>query len=197
MAMSERDKKIVTYLLPLLAAGGLYWFGYGADDSWWNTYNARGAEIIEKDKKLHEAMEQQKNLETLKTEVEEMKKELLIAELLLPKENDVEGLLAKIPELIEEAGIPRTAVTRIAPSAQNSHEQYKEWPIAIEISEMTFAQLIELLNKFDNFERMLDVTNLPITIKKAEDNTLALSFNINVYVFKETAPEPAAGTTPE
>jgi len=197
MAMSEKDKKIVTYLLPVLVLGALYWFGYQDENSWWNNYNKWEAEITEKDKKLHEAMEQEKNLETLKAEVEAMKSELDIAERLLPKENDVEGLLEKIPELVERAGIPRTAISRIGLGAQNSREEYKEWPISIDITELTFSQMVHLLNEFDNFERMLDLTNLPLVVKDANENILALNLVVNVYVFKETAPEAAPGTPAE
>ncbi|HNW93727.1 MAG TPA: type 4a pilus biogenesis protein PilO [bacterium] len=194
MAMSEKDKKMLFIALPFLVAGALFWFGYQAEDSWWNTYDKWGREIEEKDKKLHEAMEQEKNLDALKNEVEQMQKELEIADRLLPKENDVQGLLTKIPELAVQAGVPKSAITSINFSGQNMHETYKEWPIALQFKELTFAQMVDMLNRFDNFERLLDVVNLPLAMKSADDNTIELVFKINVYVFKEQAPE---GETPE
>lgn len=196
-AMSEKDKKMLLYGLPVLIIGALYWFGYQDENSWWKTYQAMGAEIEEKDAELQKAMEQQKNLDALQAEVEAMTQELEIAERLLPKENDVRGLLEKIPALAIEAGIPKEAMASINFSAQSSHDQYKEWPIALQFTQVTFGQMVELLNRFEKFERLLDVTNLPLTVLSPEENTLTLALTINVYVFKEEAPADAAAPPAE
>jgi Tfp pilus assembly protein PilO len=192
MAMSEKDKQMLFYGLPVVVLGALFWFGYYDTNSWWNTYQAMGAEITEKDTELHEAMEQQKNLDALQAEVDAMTQELEVAERLLPKENDVRGLLEKIPALAIESGIPKEAMSSINFSSQSSHEQYKEWPIALQFTQVTFGQMVELLNRFEKFERLLDVTNLPLTVLSAEENTLTLALTINVYVFKEEVPVDAA-----
>jgi len=192
MAMSERDKQIAFYGLPAAILGALFWFGYYADDSWLNNYDAMGAEIEKKDEQLHEALMEERNLDALSEEVELMRGELVIAEKLLPRENDVRGLLQKIPQLVAEAGIPANEISSISFNSQMLHDQYKEWPIALQFGNITFPQVVELLYKFEQFERLLDVIDLPLGLKSSEDNTMTLGLVINVYVLRESEPAESA-----
>lgn len=192
MAMSKRDQQIMMFGLPVLIAGALFWFGYYDEASWWNTYQANIKVIAENETKLVAAMKEENNLVTLQTEVEGMREELLIAEKLLPKENDYQGLLKRTQELVEEAGISKNEILGFQPTGQSSHESYKEWPISIRFKQLTWSQLIELLNRFDNFERLLDVTSLPFSITDPVNNKMAIDLVVNVYIFKEAQPEVAA-----
>lgn len=128
--------------------------------------------------KLTEKLENLKNLEYKKDELEEQNKTVLAA---LPNDKDVSRLFVQFESIFKTSGASISSVVENNRGTQENTQSGIIRPVAYTVSGTVkdYPSLIKALNKMENALRILSVKSIDIS---GEINNLSLTLTVNTYV---------------
>jgi type IV pilus assembly protein PilO len=166
------------------------------------TYGSRSQEIAqlqdERDRLVRE-LERARltvgNMEKLEREFEYLHRQWLVAQTLLPEENEMPSLLSKVTAAGVQAGLEWV---RFEPQAKLAQAFYQENPVQVEL-EGGYHEVGTFLGSVANLSRIVNVRALDLTGVRPEqqadpdlDHTLSAKMEIVAYTMDRSAQEAGA-----
>ena len=208
MDMDLQDPRVQKLLLSiLLSASAVVFFFFTSLAPF--TYQAGSKEIAElrvEHERLSRELERARltvgNMEKVEREFEYLHRQWLVAQRLLPDENEISGLLRKVSAAGTQAGLEWVQFT---PAPALSHGFYRENPVQVEL-EGGYHQVGAFLSSISNLGRIVNVRSLvlegvPPTQQADEDveHTLTATMQVVAYSMDPTAeaivaPDAGDGT---
>jgi type IV pilus assembly protein PilO len=207
--MSLRDPKIQKILLTVVVCGLALW-GYFLADLLPFGYRRQVKKVHEMEvaqetlaAELEKARRAVADLPQLEREQADLERKWKQAELLLPTDKEMAGLLTQITQAGEQAGV---TFRTFKPAPQRPQEFYNENPVDIEV-EGGFHQVGVMLARLANLSRIVNVTNLDLegTQQKSRkertkskdddgdsgrtDHTLVATFTATAYSLRDPAEQ--------
>ena len=142
--------------------------------------------------KIQEGRAAKQQLPRFREEVRKLELELDRLLRILPARRNTPELLRRVRSLAEQGDF---ALMRFTPGNFVDRDFYSEWPISINLRG-TYHNLALFFDRVGRFSRIINIEGLRIdaTRRGSARHTIAASFRAKTFVYKEPAPEPAAGT---
>ncbi|HVR28006.1 MAG TPA: type 4a pilus biogenesis protein PilO [Thermoanaerobaculia bacterium] len=149
-------------------------------------------QIVELQGKISRGLAAKAKLPQFREEVALLEVQLEKLLRILPPRRDVQDVLRRFRALAEQEDF---VLSEFRPGQEAQKDFYNEWPITVRISG-TYHNLARFFDRMSRFSRIFNVDNLQITQSRAAgQHTIAASFTAKTFVYQETEPEPATGTT--
>lgn len=188
--MDLQDPKVQRLVLSVLMSGMVVVFFFGTKLAPF-TFSSRNMEIAElrtEHEKLERELERARltvgNMDKVEREFEYLHRQWVVAQRLLPDENEVSDLLRRISAAGTQAGLEWV---KFQPQPSLGHGFYQENPIEVEL-EGGFHQVGTFLGSISNLGRIINVRGLEIEGVRAEqqdtegvDHTLVATMQVVAY----------------
>lgn len=174
----------------LILIGGIYQYTYPK----WTELQVVKEEIVQQEADIEKKTLQAKNLEKLKAELKTIQASLVALRRKIPTTANESPLLLDVEEIAENkalygnsavlntfkpGGIVDFTLPAELQSASESPaaKQLKQLPVQVQMSKMSYPELIEMLQDLENYERTLSIEGLTI---EPQDDPQALYTPVNV-----------------
>ncbi len=174
----------------LILVGGIYQYTYPK----WTELQVVKEEIVQQEADIEKKTLQAKNLEKLKAELKTIQASLVALRRKIPTTANESPLLLDVEEIAENkalygnsavlntfkpGGIVDFTLPAELQSASESPaaKQLKQLPVQVQMSKMSYPELIEMLQDLENYERTLSIEGLTI---EPQDDPQALYTPVNV-----------------
>lgn len=174
----------------LILVGGIYQYTYPK----WTELQVVKEEIVQQEADIEKKTLQAKNLDKLKAELKTIQASLVALRRKIPTTANESPLLLDVEEIAENkalygnsavlntfkpGGIVDFTLPAELQSASESPaaKQLKQLPVQVQMSKMSYPELIEMLQDLENYERTLSIEGLTI---EPQDDPQALYTPVNV-----------------
>jgi type IV pilus assembly protein PilO len=201
MAIDFKDiARLKWYYQVLLVAGvcgGLlatFWYQYLTpinDDIQARTKTLSDLQVV-----IAKSLQQQKQLEQLKKEAQELQAKLDKLKTVLPLEKETDQIFRSVQQ---QATTSALRILRVAPRPLIDHEVYTEWPIDMDVTG-TYHNVGAFLDRIRQLPRIVNITGLKMNVRNAEGEqafttSVGATYVATTFVYKEegiasTAPPP-------
>lgn len=190
--------------LPVIASCWLAYDGYFSEESLQVRYDSIQGQIAEVENKRQQADElkaRTKEIDKVKAEIAELEKSITLLRSKIPSEAQVPVLLYDIEKITKssQGDLATFQPGELRNFSGDASGDIQELPVNITAS-ATFPQIISFMDKINQYERKLSVSNISLAptnakpdIKSANpiySNTLNMTFTLNAYVLKDKGVKP-------
>ncbi|MFP4687117.1 MAG: type 4a pilus biogenesis protein PilO [bacterium] len=179
----EQREKVMLIVMAILAVGaGVYYIIMPR----WEEYNNWEEEIETNVQKIREAQRRAAELEGLVEEVIKTKEDFKEARRRLPEGDDFLNLLSELERQARRAGIEDENILTFSRGNIETRGMVDVRSIEAQFQNITMASISDMLWRFDNLERLVDVRDISIAGTENEDGTrFNVSLILNVYILQE------------
>ena len=198
MAIDFKDLAKVKWYYQVLLIGGicggllaLFWYQYlnpMNDDIQGRIKILNDLQVV-----IAKSLQQQKQLEQLKKEAQELEEKLDKLKTVLPLEKETDQIFRSVQQ---QATTSALRILRVAPRPLIDHEVYTEWPIDMEITG-TYHNVGIFLDKIRQLPRIVNITGLRMNVRNAEGDqsfttSVGATYVATTFVYKEEVIAPPA-----
>src|ERR1051326_3630722 len=198
MAIDFKDLAKVKWYYQVLLVGGisggllaLFWYQYlnpMNDDIQGRIKILNDLQVV-----IAKSLQQQKQLEQLKKEAQELEEKLDKLKTVLPLEKETDQIFRSVQQ---QATTSALRILRVAPRPLIDHEVYTEWPIDMEITG-TYHNVGIFLDKIRQLPRIVNITGLRMNVRNAEGDqsfttSVGATYVATTFVYKEEVVAPPA-----
>jgi Tfp pilus assembly protein PilO len=186
----DRRERILVGLLAVAAVGAGIYYGYSY---FWGNYVSWGQQIDENVQRIKEAQREASQIEQLVEDVINTRRELKKSRRRLPQQGEFYTLLAKLEQQARDAGIPDDKIITFSRSQTRSRGMVKVMGISAQFEQISLDQAVQMLWKFKNMERLVDLNNFQMSPQETEEGGFVFNLNmtLNVYMLQDTNGETA------
>lgn len=180
----EKREKYLFILLCAAAVGAGFYYGY---NYFWGNYQQWGQDIEVNVQRIREAQRQATQIEELVKKVEVTIRELKEVRRQLPQEGEFYTLLSKLENEARNAGIPDNKIITFSRSQTRSQGMVREMSINAQFKEIGFQQTVDMLWRFENMERLIDLQTFSLSPVDTESQEFVfdLKLVLNVYMLQD------------
>jgi len=186
--MDKRERNLLIAFGAIVVGFGFY---YGLLPMYYH-YQELKPKIDKNIEKIQNAQAQASRLEALVDELTETKRKLKKARQKLPERGRFRELMSKLEKQARSAGIPDEKILQFSQGQTSSIKDgmVQEMSISARFDSITMEQLVEMLWRFDNMIRMLDIKsfrNFSISRTEGNDQFLySINMDMTVYILRDT-----------
>ena len=203
-----QDIPVIAIAAGIPAIAALYvadvsYFGFTVEQSLmakYDTIQESIAKVEEKRQQAEELKARTKEIDKVKARIAELEKNITLLRAKIPGEAQVPVLLYDIERIAKSAhgDLSNFQPSELKSFAGDPAGDIQELPVAITAS-ATFPQVITFMEKLNQYERKLSVSNLSLTplgnkvdpkLGGVYQNTLTMQFTLNAYVLKGKGDTP-------
>ncbi|GEM_PF-7085808 len=182
--MEQREKvMLIGLIIAALVVGYYYVIGPG-----WEEYVERGEEIEQNVERIREAQARARGLEELIEEFEEIQKQLLEAQRRLPEGGEFLELIVALEREAEASGISSGNIITFDEGPIEERGEVVSMGIIAVFENITIGELSQMLWRFNEMERLIDIIEIEITPSDEQD-TYDVSLELAAYMLEEEAEE--------
>jgi|ERR1041385_2393268 type IV pilus assembly protein PilO len=201
MAIDFKDIARLKWYYQVLLVGGIcggllaiFWYQYLTPIN--DDIQARMKTLSDLQLVIAKSVQQQKQLEQLKKEAQELQAKLDKLKTVLPLEKETDQIFRSVQQ---QATTSALRILRVAPRPLIDHEVYTEWPIDMDVTG-TYHNVGAFLDKIRQLPRIVNITGLKMNVRNAEGEqafttSVGATYVATTFVYKEegiasTAPPP-------
>ncbi len=179
----EQREKVMVIVMAILAVGAAIYYVVMPR---WEQYNNWEAEIETNVQKIIEAQRRAAELEGLVEDVIKTKKDFKIAQRRLPEGDDFLNLLSELESQARSSNIKDENIITFSRGGIQTRGMVDIRSINAQFQTIKMASLTDMLWRFDNLERLVDVQNISIDRAETEEGIrFNVNLTLNVYILQE------------
>ncbi len=179
--MEQREKYMLIFMIIAAIGAGFYYFVIPM----WNDYFEWADEIEDNVQRIQEAQRQAQRLDDLKAEVTEIRREFVRARRRLPAEGEFFDLLAQLEQEARNSGIEDEQIRTFSRGAVRDRDIVQVMSIDADFEEIAMSSLIEMLWRYRNMERLIDIDSIGLSKTGPEGESLFdVNLTLNVYILR-------------
>ncbi|MFB6354959.1 MAG: type 4a pilus biogenesis protein PilO [bacterium] len=181
----EKREKYMLIGVGVLAVGLGLWYGY---TYFWENYNNWHKKIQENVKRLREAQNTARRIDQLVKDVKKTSKKLKIALRKLPEQQEFFQLMSKLETEATNANISPDSILKFQRASERPRNLVVEMPIQAEFEQIAMGNLVMMLWKYKNMERLIDISKFelkPVETAQGEQR-YNVTLRLRVYTIKES-----------
>jgi type IV pilus assembly protein PilO len=201
MALDFKDiAKLKWYYQVLLVTGlcggllALFWYQYLTPIN--EDIQSKMKTLADLQVLIAKSLQQQKQLEQIKKEAQELQARLDVLKTVLPQERETDQIFRSVQQ---QATTSALRILRVGPRATIDHEVYTEWPIDMQVTG-TFHNVGTFLDRIRQLPRIVNITGLRMAARNSQGeqaftSSIDATYVATTFVYKEegiasTAPPP-------
>lgn len=176
----EQRERVLLGALAVVGLGILAWYVLLPT---WNSYQSWDEEIQQNVEEIRRAHAAGQDLEGLYEQQRELERELRRLQRQLPQRGEFFELMRQLESEAEEAGIEEEKIQQFSQSGESSGDLVNEMYISANFVDLQMAQLVNLLWRFENFERIIDIRNFSISPNQTDDGQYVFDLDLELVVY--------------
>ena len=179
--MEKREKYLLIFLIIAAIGAGFYYFVIPM----WNEYFEWADDIEDNVQRIQEAQRQAGRLDDLRDDVTEIRRDFVRARRRLPAEGEFFELLTQLEEEARNSGIEDEQIRTFSRGAVRDRDLVQVMSIDASFENISLDNLTEMLWRYRNMERLIDIDSISLSKTGPEDESLFdVSLTLNVYILR-------------
>lgn len=183
MALAERERKMIVFLVVAIVVVGIYWIKTELIPQ----YDELNSELSKVEDNVKQGRNKERNLPQLEYDVKVLQAKLSVLEKRLPQKDIGLKLLTKLEQLGKKVDVK---FDKLAFGQEENAGLYKSLSIEMTPSELDggglhLQKVFLLLYALNNFENLLDLTTFNISVMDEKKERFQVRIVANVYMFKQ------------